>query len=49
MAVARQLAQLPESGILDAKGGSLEQKFISWLNNRVRTKGADDKVHFNLL
>ena len=49
MAVARQLAQLPESGILDAKSGSLEQKSISWLNGRAKTKGVDDKVHFNLL
>lgn len=31
-AVARQLVQLPESGILDAKGSSLEQKFVGWLN-----------------
>lgn len=48
-AVARQLAQLPESGIPDARGSSLEQKFVSWLNSRAKTKGADDKVHFNLL
>jgi hypothetical protein len=49
MEVARQLAHLPESGILDAKGGSLEQKFVSWLNLRAKTIGAGDKVRFNLL
>lgn len=29
--VAMQLAQLPESGLLDAKGDSLGQKFVGWL------------------
>lgn len=48
-AVARCLAQLPESGILDVRGSSLEQKFVGWLNQRAKTNGADDKVHFNLL
>ena len=47
--VARQLAQLPGSGVLDAKGDSLEQKFVRWLNRRIKAKGADDKVHLNLL
>ncbi len=47
--VARQLAQLPESGILDVKGDSLEQKFVGWLNRRVKARGAGDEVHFNLL
>src|SRR5919198_6363602 len=47
--VARQLAQLPESGVLDVKGDSFEQKFVSWLNRRAKAKGADDNVHFNLL
>ena len=47
--VARQLAQLPESGLLDIKGDSLEQKFVGWLNRRAKAKGADGKVHFNLL
>jgi hypothetical protein len=48
-AVARSLAQLPESGILDIKGSSLEQKFVGWLNQLAKTNGADGKVHFNLL
>lgn len=47
--VARQLAQLPETGILEAKGASLEQKFVGWLNGRAKAKNADDRVHFNLL
>jgi hypothetical protein len=46
--VARQLAQLPESGLLDVKGDSLEQKFVVWLNSRSKARN-DDKVHFNLL
>jgi hypothetical protein len=48
-AVARSLAQMPESGILDVKGSSLEQKFVGWLNRLAKANGADDKVHFNLL
>jgi hypothetical protein len=48
-AVARSLAQLLESGILDIKGSSLEQKFVGWLNQRVKANGIDGKVHFNLL
>lgn len=48
-AVVRRLKQLPESGILDVKGSSLEQKFVGWLNQQVKTNSADDKVHFNLL
>lgn len=47
--VERQLAQLAESGILDNKGSTLEHKFVSWLNRRAKTKGADEKVQFNLL
>lgn len=48
-AVARHLAQLPECGILDVRGSSLEQKFVSWLNQQAKANGANDKVHFNLL
>jgi hypothetical protein len=48
-AVARQLAQLPESGILDVKGSSLEQKFVGWLNQQAKANGTGDKIHFNLL
>lgn len=48
-AVARSLAQLPESGILNVKGSSLDQKFVGWLNQLAKANGADDKVHFNLL
>jgi hypothetical protein len=47
--VARSLAQLPESGILDVRGSSLEQKFVGWLNQRARAGGAEDRVHFNSL
>jgi hypothetical protein len=47
--VARQLAQLPGSGLLDAKGDSLEHKFLRLLNRRIKAKGADYRVHFNLL
>jgi len=47
--VATQLAQLPENGILDIKGSTLEQKFVSWLNRRAKTNGAGDKIQFNLL
>lgn len=49
MAVARQLAQLSESGLLDVKGDSLEQKFVGWLNGRAQARNADDRVHFSLL
>jgi hypothetical protein len=49
MEVARHLAQLPETGILEAKGTSLEQKFVGWLNARAKARNADDRVHFNLL
>ncbi|HEV8405274.1 MAG TPA: hypothetical protein VGQ13_05135 [Nitrososphaera sp.] len=48
-AVARQLVQLPGSGILDNKGSTLEHKFVSWLNRRAKTKDADEKIQFNLL
>jgi hypothetical protein len=48
-AVARRLAQLPESGIMEVRGSSLEQRFVGWLNQRAKTNGASDKVHFNLL
>jgi hypothetical protein len=48
-AVARHLAQLPESGILDVRGSSLEQKFVGWLNQQAKANGAGDKVRFNLL
>jgi hypothetical protein len=48
-AVARSLAQLPESGVMDVKGSSLEQKFVGWLNRLAKANGSDDKVHFNLL
>jgi hypothetical protein len=47
--VAKQLAQLPKSSVLDVKGDSLEQKFVGWLNRRAKAKRADDKVHFNLV
>ena len=47
--VARQLAQLPETGILEAKGALLEQKFVGWLNARAKARKTDDRVHFNLL
>ena len=49
MSVARQLAQLSESGPLDLKGDSLEQKFVGWLNGRAQAGGAGDRVHFSLL
>lgn len=48
-AVARQLAQLSESGLLDFKGDSLEQKFVGWLNGRAQARGTGDRVHFSLL
>jgi hypothetical protein len=48
-AVARILAQLPESGMLDVRGSSLEQKFVGWLNQLAKASGADDRIHFNLL
>ena len=48
-AVARSLAQLPESGIMDVRGSSLEQKFVGWLNRLAKANGADGKVHFSLL
>ena len=48
-AVARHLAQLTESGILDIRGSSLEQKFVGWLNQRAKAGGAGDRVRFNLL
>lgn len=47
--VARQLAQLSESGLLDFKGDSLEQKFVGWLNSRAQARNAGDRVHFSLL
>jgi len=47
--VARAVAQLPESGVLDVKGSSLEQKFVGWLNKLAKTNGTDDRLHFNLL
>lgn len=47
--VARVLAQLPESGMLDVRGSTLEQKFVGWLNQLAKINGADGKVHFNLL
>lgn len=47
--VLRKLAQLPESGLLNAKGRSLEQKFVSWLNLRAKARGANEKIHFVML
>jgi hypothetical protein len=47
--VVRQLARLPENGISDAKGDSLEQKFVDWLNSRARAGKIEERVHFNLL
>ena len=47
--VVRQLTQLPESGILDSKGDSIDQKFVGWLNSRARAGRIEDRVHFNLL
>jgi len=47
--VVRQLAQLPESGILGTKGDSLKQKFVGWLNSRARAGKIEDRLHFNLL
>ena len=47
--IARRLAELPGSGILDMKGNSLEQKFVSWLNGRATKNGIADKTRFNLL
>ena len=47
--VARAVAQLPESGVLEAKGSSLEQKFVGWLNKLAKANGTDDRLHFNLL
>jgi len=48
-AVLRNLTHLPECGIVDAKGSSLEQKFVSWLNLRAKARGSNDKIHFDLL
>jgi hypothetical protein len=47
--VARRVAQLPESGILDVKGSSLEEKFVGGLNRLAKASGVDESVHFNLL
>ena len=40
---------LTESGILDSKGSSLEQKFAGWPNGQAKVRNAGDRVHFNLL
>jgi hypothetical protein len=48
-AVARRLAQLPESGMLDVRGSSLEKKFVGWLNQQAQANGAGDRVRFSLL
>lgn len=45
----RQLAQLPGSDIPKAKGDTLEQKFVNWLNRQAKKKGIDDRLHFSLL
>ena len=47
--VAGQLVQLPDSGMLDAKGDSLKQEFVVWLNSYAKARNAADKVHFSLL
>jgi hypothetical protein len=47
--VARRLAQLPESSVLRVKGDSLEQKFVNWLNWRVKVNNLQEKIHFNLV
>lgn len=47
--VTKRLAQLPESRILRVKGDSLEQKFVNWLNQKVKAINFEDKIHFNLL
>jgi hypothetical protein len=47
--VPRRLAQLPGSGLLRAKGNSLEQKFVNWLNRRVKVNNLEDKIHFSLV
>jgi hypothetical protein len=45
----RKLAQLPESGLVAIKGDSIEQKFVNWLNHRVKNNGIDEKMHFTLM
>lgn len=32
-----------------AKGSSLEQKFVGWLNDQAKARNAGDRMHFNLL
>jgi hypothetical protein len=39
--VGWQLTQLPESGVMEAKGDSLGQKFAARLNRRANAKGPD--------
>jgi hypothetical protein len=45
----RKLAQLPDSGLVSIKGDSIEQKFVNWLNHRVKNNGIDEKMHFTLM
>ncbi|HYY40061.1 MAG TPA: hypothetical protein VE692_02315 [Nitrososphaera sp.] len=47
--VAKRIAQLPESAILQVKGDSLEQKFVNWLNRPVKANNFEEKIHFSLL
>ena len=47
--IARRLAELPGSGILEMKGNSLEQKFVSWLNGKATKRGIAEKTRFTLL
>src|SRR6185295_19976561 len=42
MSVVRRLAQLPDSNILKAKGDTLEQKFVNWLNGQTKKKSIND-------
>ena len=49
MSIVRRLAQLPDSNILKARGNSLEQKFVNWLNGQMKKRSIDEKFHFSLL
>jgi hypothetical protein len=49
LSVVRRLTELPDSDVLKAKGDSLEQKFVNWLNRQTKKKNINDKIHFSLL
>ncbi len=43
-----RLATIPGGDFLSAKGDTIEQKFVNWLNRQAKKRGMDGRMHFVL-